>query len=139
MPREQVRKKIDLLPLFSGSEPRIPQKERLQTRSKIKPRKSKGKVSRLIGTPKRNTGKARILPKVQASDPPIPDAGPPRRLREATGSDMALLKMPRIGAPPLETIGKRGRPRIGEVAVKPWEALGMSERTYYRRQKEIKK
>lgn len=32
---------------------------------------------------------------------------------------------------------KRGRPRIGEPAAKqPWKALGMSERTWYRRQKE---
>lgn len=29
---------------------------------------------------------------------------------------------------------KRGRPRIGETRDKPWIALGMSERTYYRRQ-----
>lgn len=34
--------------------------------------------------------------------------------------------------------GKLGRPRIGEKPAKPkpWEALGMSERTYYRRQAE---
>lgn len=31
---------------------------------------------------------------------------------------------------------KRGRPRIGEQRAKPWEAAGMSERTWYRRQKE---
>lgn len=37
------------------------------------------------------------------------------------------------------TTSKRGRPRIGEQAVKPWVALGLTERTYYRRQKESKK
>lgn len=31
---------------------------------------------------------------------------------------------------------KRGRPRIGETRDKPWETVGMSERTYYRRQAE---
>lgn len=36
---------------------------------------------------------------------------------------------------------KRGRPRIGEPRItttKPWIAMGMSERTYYRRQAEKK-
>jgi len=36
---------------------------------------------------------------------------------------------------------KRGRPRIGEPKPpkhEPWKALGLSERTYYRRQKEGK-
>lgn len=33
---------------------------------------------------------------------------------------------------------KRGRPRIGEKRVphEPWKELGISERTYWRRQKE---
>jgi hypothetical protein len=31
---------------------------------------------------------------------------------------------------------KKGRPRLGEVSTKPWIELGMSERTYYRRQAE---
>ena len=35
-------------------------------------------------------------------------------------------------ARPSETKSKRGRPRIGEQRAKPWEALNMSERTYYR-------
>jgi hypothetical protein len=34
---------------------------------------------------------------------------------------------------------KKGRPRIGEPRIgKPWIAAGMSERTWYRRQKESK-
>jgi uncharacterized protein (DUF2384 family) len=36
---------------------------------------------------------------------------------------------------------KRGRPRIGEPKqpkAEPWKALGMSERTWYRRKKEKK-
>lgn len=31
---------------------------------------------------------------------------------------------------------KRGRPRIGEERAKPWVALGLTERTYYRRKAE---
>jgi len=31
---------------------------------------------------------------------------------------------------------KRGRPRIGEVRTKPWEAAGMSRATWYRRRRE---
>lgn len=42
----------------------------------------------------------------------------------------------------IENVGrqfrKKGRPRLGEVRDKPWEAAGMSERTWYRRQKEQK-
>lgn len=41
--------------------------------------------------------------------------------------------------PPLQVpLSRRGRPRIGEPHIKaePWKALGMSERTYYRRQAE---
>lgn len=41
--------------------------------------------------------------------------------------------------PTTETVKlRRGRPRIGEPHTKhePWKALGMSERTYYRRQAE---
>ena len=34
---------------------------------------------------------------------------------------------------------KKGRPRIGEKPDKPWITAGMSERTYYRRQKEKSK
>lgn len=33
---------------------------------------------------------------------------------------------------------KRGRPRIGQTPDRPWIAAGMSERTWYRRQKEAK-
>ena len=36
-------------------------------------------------------------------------------------------------------VSKRGRPRIGESPTQPWIAAGMSERTWYRRQKEQKK
>lgn len=35
-------------------------------------------------------------------------------------------------------VRRPGRPRLGEVRDKPWEALGISERTYYRRMKEVK-
>ena len=35
-------------------------------------------------------------------------------------------------------IVKRGRPRIGEVRTKPWEAAGMSRATWYRRRREAK-
>lgn len=38
-----------------------------------------------------------------------------------------------VGGEP--TKSKRGRPRIGEKTDKPWEAAGMSERTWYRRKK----
>lgn len=31
---------------------------------------------------------------------------------------------------------KKGRPRIGEKRDRPWEALGMSQSTWYRRRKE---
>jgi hypothetical protein len=34
---------------------------------------------------------------------------------------------------------KQGRPRIGEVRDQPWLALGMSRRTWYRRQAEERK
>ena len=34
---------------------------------------------------------------------------------------------------------KRGRPRIGEEPDQPWVKLGMSERTWYRRQKDAGK
>jgi hypothetical protein len=37
-----------------------------------------------------------------------------------------------VGSPPI----KRGRPRIGEQRDKPWINLGMSQRTWYRRQAE---
>jgi hypothetical protein len=40
------------------------------------------------------------------------------------------------GSTPAGATNKRGRPRIGEKRHKPWEALGMSERTYYRRMAE---
>jgi len=33
---------------------------------------------------------------------------------------------------------KLGRPRIGESRDKPWESLGFSRRTWFRRQKELK-
>ena len=33
---------------------------------------------------------------------------------------------------------KLGRPRIGESRDKPWETLGYSRRTWFRRQKELK-
>ena len=33
---------------------------------------------------------------------------------------------------------KLGRPRIGEVRGKPWEAAGMSRATWYRRQREAR-
>lgn len=38
-----------------------------------------------------------------------------------------------------EPKGKLGRPRIGEVRGKPWEALGMSRATWYRRRRETPK
>lgn len=40
--------------------------------------------------------------------------------------------------PAAVTNSKRGRPRIGEDATKPWIALGLTERTYYRRRAEEK-
>lgn len=36
------------------------------------------------------------------------------------------------------TIAKRGRPRLGEVAPRPWLAAKMSRATWYRRQAELK-
>ena len=46
-----------------------------------------------------------------------------------------------VRSPKSVTASKRGRPRIEEIektlkATKPWEKLGMSERTWYRRQTE---
>lgn len=38
--------------------------------------------------------------------------------------------------PAILEVRRRGRPRIGEARDKPWEALGMSQRTWQRRQKE---
>lgn len=46
----------------------------------------------------------------------------------------AMGKRDGVSSCPSET--KRGRPRIGETRDKPWEALGMSMRTWYRRQAE---
>jgi hypothetical protein len=33
---------------------------------------------------------------------------------------------------------RRGRPRIGEERRRPWEGTGLSERTWYRRQREAR-
>lgn len=40
---------------------------------------------------------------------------------------------------PRETKRRPGRPRIGESRDQPWVSLGMSERTWYRRQADLKK
>ena len=41
-----------------------------------------------------------------------------------------------VAPSPSEPQRKRGRPRIGETRDKPWEVLGISSRTWYRRQAE---
>ena len=46
--------------------------------------------------------------------------------------------VPEVKAPLPAAILRRGRPRIGEVRGKPWEAAGMSRATWYRRQRELK-
>ena len=49
-----------------------------------------------------------------------------------------------VASGPREANRRRGRPLLENVGVtlastKPWEALGMSRRTWYRRQQELKK
>lgn len=45
------------------------------------------------------------------------------------------VNVPTAGSNPASP-AKRGRPRIGEVRAKPWEAVGMSRATWYRRRRE---
>lgn len=56
-------------------------------------------------------------------------AGPSQKAARPTE-----VKRDSVSASPLSK-RKTGRPRIGEVRDKPWEAAGMSERTWYRRRK----
>jgi len=65
----------------------------------------------------------------QATGSAVPSAPPmPRRYDIAQGP---------AGAP--EAKRKTGRPRLGEVRDKPWEAAGMSRSTWYRRKAEERK
>lgn len=81
-----------------------------------------------VTKPGRNTGK--VAGGVKARAGRIAGGRTP-----ATGQDI------RVPAP---VVSKRGRPRIGEegatlAATKPWVEAKMSERTWYRRQREAKK
>lgn len=133
------RKGNKLLPLPSGSKPGVSREKRKHPGAEVEPRENKGKVGRRLSSAKRDSGKTRKMPEMRSDDSIKGDASTPRRLLEAIGGDVALLKVSRVGTSLLETSRKRGRPRIGEDRPKPWESLGMSERTFYRRQKEQKK
>jgi len=64
---------------------------------------------------------------------------PCRDEARAEGKNLAPSGVTATLAVPPETKSKRGRPRIGEPKPEqPWIAAGMSERTWYRRQKEAK-
>ena len=60
------------------------------------------------------------------------DGDRPKAIKPSVG--LASGVMQNTATCPSEIKSKRGRPRIGEQRTKPWEALNMSERTYYRRQ-----
>jgi hypothetical protein len=70
---------------------------------------------------------------------PVPVAKPTTKgvmLRASADVGRTAGSTPATGAKP-----KRGRPRLGEKREphEPWKAMGISERTYWRRQKDAKK
>lgn len=71
-----------------------------------------------------------VGPTVSGRDDPISDSGAP----QPRGKPVHTKPTQPTGFPNI----KIGRPRKGEEHDRPWIALGMTERTYYRRKKEQK-
>lgn len=89
--------------------------------------------------PEKPNDKAASRPKPARAPRPVSRADQAQPIAKVAASQ-DLPRGPRVQpvGPAGSVKAKRGRPRLGETPAKPWEALGMSERTYYRRQAEGK-